>query len=84
MLNNNLSDYKIPRPQDIPEEHSVIIIENPLLSGPFGARGMGELCLISLAAAIGNAVRDAVGVEMKELPLSPERIWRALREKEGG
>jgi CO/xanthine dehydrogenase Mo-binding subunit len=51
--------------------------------GPFGARGVGEPGLVSTAPAIANAVYDAIGVSIKDLPFSPEKIPAALKEKNG-
>lgn len=81
LLNYNLTDYKIARARDIPVEHEAIIIENPQLDGPFGARGIGELSMLSVEAAIANALYDAVGIVLKDLPINAERIWRAIEAK---
>jgi len=81
MINNNLTDYKIARAGDIPEEHEISIIENPQSDGPYGARGVGELTMLSIPPAIGNAIYDALGVEIKDLPMTRESIWRAIREQ---
>jgi len=81
-LNNNLTDYKIPRAPDIPDEHIPVIVETPQRDGPYGARGIGELSMIAIPSAIGNAIYDAVGVEIKNLPMSPEKVWKALTKKE--
>ena len=48
--------------------------------GPFGAKGMGEASLLPTAAAIANAIYDAIGVQIKELPITPEKILKALKE----
>ena len=82
MLNSNLTDYKIPRASDIPEEHVVDIIENPQSDGPYGARGIAELPMLSIAPAIANAIFDAVQIDMNDLPLSRESVWKTLRRKE--
>ncbi|KXB06778.1 hypothetical protein AKJ52_01620 [candidate division MSBL1 archaeon SCGC-AAA382C18] len=74
MLNNNLTDYKIPRSTDIPEEFVNIIKENAQENAPFGARGVGELAMISVAPAIANAIYDATGVNMYDLPLSRDNL----------
>jgi CO/xanthine dehydrogenase Mo-binding subunit len=49
--------------------------------GPFGARGVGEPPVVPVAAAIANAIRDAVGARMTQLPMSPERVFSSLREE---
>ncbi len=82
LLNDNLTDYRVPRSKDIPDEQVSILIENPQGDGPFGARGIGELVMIGVPAAIGNAIADATGVEIKDLPMTPENVWKAIaREK---
>jgi carbon-monoxide dehydrogenase large subunit len=81
LVNDNLADYKIARISDIPEEHIPIMIQTPQEDGPYGARGIGELALIGVPSAIGNAVCDAIGVEMMDLPITSERIWEALVRK---
>ena len=82
MLNPNLTDYKIARAGDVPKEFRSIIIETPQLDGPYGARGIGELTMIGVPAAIGNAIFDAVGVEVRSMPLSGEHLWmEILRQK---
>jgi CO/xanthine dehydrogenase Mo-binding subunit len=84
MLNSNLADYKIPRASDIPEEHTVIMVENPQKDAPYGARGVAELAMLAVGPAIANAVYDATGVDIKELPMSPEKVWKAIWKKKGG
>lgn len=78
MLNNNLMDYKIPRASDIPEEFVNILKENPQENAPFGARGIGELAMISVAPAIANAIYDAVGINLYDLPLSRDNLSKKL------
>lgn len=78
LLNNTFADYKIPRVHDIPVEHIPLLIETPQKDGPYGARGIGELALIGVPSAIGNAVSNAIGQEIMNLPITNERIWEAL------
>lgn len=80
MLNPNFSDYKIPTAMDIPEEVVAIFIEVAQPDGPFGARGMGEHTMIPAAPIIANAVEDALGIRIKSLPITAEKIIRALSE----
>ena len=54
------------------------LIETVDEAGPFGAKGLGESGVIPVAAAVANAVKDAVGVRLTELPMTPERVFRAL------
>jgi CO/xanthine dehydrogenase Mo-binding subunit len=79
LLNNNLTDYKIFRAHDIPEKFVPIIIENPQRNAPYGARGIGEHPTIAIAAAVGNAIYNATGVDMFDLPMSREKVWQALQ-----
>jgi CO/xanthine dehydrogenase Mo-binding subunit len=57
----------------------VTLVENEDGPGPYGAKGMSEGALLAVASAVAAAVRDATGVTIRELPLSPERVWRALQ-----
>jgi len=75
-------DYRIPTIEDIPLHLESILIENADGPGPYGAKGAGEGGILAIAAAIGSAVREATGVTVRELPLTPERIWRAMHEKQ--
>jgi CO/xanthine dehydrogenase Mo-binding subunit len=81
LLNANFSDYKIPTAMDIPDEVVPIIIEVAQPDGPFGARGMGEHTMIPAAPIIANAVEDALGIRIKSMPITAEKIALALREK---
>ncbi len=74
LLNPNFTDYKIPTSLDIPEEIIPIIVETPQPDGPFGARGVGEHTMIPAAPMIGNAVEDALGVRIKSMPITAEKI----------
>ncbi len=56
-------------------------IEDPEPTGPFGAKGFSEAALEPTAAAIANAVEDAVGVRVKDLPITPEKVLKGLQEK---
>jgi CO/xanthine dehydrogenase Mo-binding subunit len=81
-LNYSWRDYKQPTSMDTPQyvvEH--VHTHDPY--GPFGAKGAGEASSCSTLAAIANGVYDAVGVRIKDLPITPEKILKALREKEG-
>ncbi|PWR13628.1 xanthine dehydrogenase [Micromonospora sicca] len=80
MLNSTLLDYQLPSVKDLPGKLTPIIIESPHATGPFGAKGVGETGIIPIAPAVANAVRDAVGVRITRLPLSPERVLQAMDE----
>lgn len=76
-------DYRIPTIEDIPQRIGSILIENADGPGPFGAKGAGEGGILAVAAAVGSAVAEATGVTIRDLPLTPERIWRAIQEHAG-
>ncbi|MCB9155212.1 MAG: xanthine dehydrogenase family protein [Caldilineae bacterium] len=79
VLTDQFSTYLIPTVVDVAEVGSVIL-EFPDPQGPLGARGMAEMPFIPTAPAIVAAVHDATGVWFDEIPLTPERVWRGLRE----
>ncbi|MGD0123456.1 MAG: xanthine dehydrogenase family protein molybdopterin-binding subunit [Candidatus Limnocylindrales bacterium] len=76
-------DYRIPTSMDLPLEIHSETIENADGPGPYGAKGMSEGALLCVAAAVAGAVREATGVFIRDLPLTPERVWRALNERDG-
>ncbi|MGH7871568.1 MAG: xanthine dehydrogenase family protein molybdopterin-binding subunit [Candidatus Binatia bacterium] len=80
LINPNLVDYKIPTFDDVPEEFHTVLVENGDGPGPFGVRGMAEGGILSVAPSVCNAIERATGVRIKDLPLTPERVWRALRD----
>ena len=79
LLNPNFSDYKIPTSMDMPDEVVPIIIEVAQPDGPFGARGVGEHTMIPCAPLIANAVADAVGVRVKSMPVTKEKVALAVK-----
>jgi len=83
-LNASLVDYRVPRFTDLPENFRSALVENGDGPGPYGAKGMGESGIVSVAPAVGNALYNATGARVRDLPLTPERIWRALRDKKRG
>jgi CO/xanthine dehydrogenase Mo-binding subunit len=83
-LNANLVDYRVPRFSDLPEHFESALIENEDGPGPYGAKGMGESGIVSVAPAIGNAIFRATGVRIRQLPITPERLWRALKDAKKG
>jgi len=80
VINPSFMDYKVPSSQEIPEIIP-IQVEVPLPEGPFGAKGIGELAVVGIAPAIGNAIYDALKVRIKELPLYPERVLSKIEEQ---
>jgi len=74
-------DYRIPTSMDLPLEMLSAIVENADGPGPYGAKGMSEGAVLCVAPAVAAAVRQATGVAIRDLPLTPERVWRALRDR---
>jgi CO/xanthine dehydrogenase Mo-binding subunit len=78
VLTDQLSTYLIPTIVDVPDVVEAVIVEVPEPQGPWGARGVGEPPFLPLAPAILAAIHDATGVWIDELPVTAERMWRAL------
>jgi CO/xanthine dehydrogenase Mo-binding subunit len=74
-------DYRIPTSMDLPLRMESESIENEDGPGPYGSKGMSEGALLGVAPAVAAAVADATGVVIRDLPLTPERVWRALRDQ---
>jgi CO/xanthine dehydrogenase Mo-binding subunit len=83
IVNPNFLDYKIFSAADMDFPIHVECIETHDVEGPFGAKGVGEPGLVPTAPAIANAVYDAIGVRIKDLPITPEKILTALKEQKG-
>lgn len=81
LLNGNLYDYRVPRFTDIPELRTVLAERGDGV-GVYGAKGGGEGALNPVAAAIANAVYRAAGIRLREAPFTPERVWKALQERD--
>jgi len=79
LLNGTLLAYRVPRADDAPPALECRFVENADGSGPFGAKGAGEGSLIPVSPAVANALARLTGVRLRDLPLTPERVWRALR-----
>jgi CO/xanthine dehydrogenase Mo-binding subunit len=78
-LNPGLLDYRLPTTVDFPDIASVIV-EEPTKNGPYGVKGIGEPPIAPGPAALASAVADATGQWITELPLVPERVYRATHE----
>jgi carbon-monoxide dehydrogenase large subunit len=78
----HFGEYKIPSIRDIPPLKTVIV-ESAEGVGPYKVKGIGENPISPVAPAIANAIEDAVGVRIRDLPISAEKVYRAMREKEG-
>ena len=81
LVTAGLIDYRVPRFADVPAEFETVLVENEDGPGPHGARGMGEGGLVAVAPAITSALARGYGVRIRDLPLTPERVWRALKAK---
>jgi CO/xanthine dehydrogenase Mo-binding subunit len=77
LLTASLMDYDLPKFDTVPNIET-ILIHNPSPMGPFGSRGIGEPPITAPAAAIANAIKDATGVRVNELPIRPETLWKAM------
>jgi len=82
VTNASLADYKIPGIHDIPPMHNELV-DATQSNGPFGAKGLGESATFGVSPAVANAIDDAVGIRLTELPMTPEMVLRALRAKQG-
>ena len=80
LLTSTLMDYALPLGKDVPTI-TPLLVEVPSELGPFGAKGVGEPPVVPVAAAIANAIRDAVGVRMTQIPMTPERVFASLRDE---
>ncbi len=78
VTNASLLEYQIPSLKDVPPEMAAVSVEVPHQRGPFGAKGVGESGTLSVPAAIANAIYNAVGVRIKDLPITPEKVLMAL------
>ncbi len=78
-ITRNMDTYRAPGPCDVPVI-SPIIVEDPEPSGPYGAKGVGEPVLVAVAPAVGNAVAQAIGRRVRDLPIRPERVLAAIQE----
>ena len=79
LLNGSLLDYQIASIKDVPAACHPIVVQVPHKDGPFGAKGIGETGALTVAAAVANALEDAVGVRVRDIPLTAERIYEALK-----
>ena len=82
MENPGFLDYRMPVASDLPLIDSVIVeIPNP--KHPFGVRGDGEVGIVPPLPAVANAIHDAIGVRLREAPMSPVKVLKALNQKNG-
>jgi CO/xanthine dehydrogenase Mo-binding subunit len=81
LVNGSLADYKVPTFLDVPDVVDTHYLEVPHPDGPFGAKGVGETGVFALSPAVAAAVHDAVGVWIKGLPITAEKVLRAIEER---
>ena len=79
LRNASLAEYKIPGFLDVPDSIVNEAVTSEQATGPFGGKGVGETATFSVSPAIANAIHDAIGVRLTELPMSPEAVWEKLR-----
>jgi CO/xanthine dehydrogenase Mo-binding subunit len=77
-LNAEPLRYRVPRIADVPESFDALVLEQGHGPGPFGAKGVGEAGNLTIPAAIANAIADAVGARVTALPITPDKVRRAL------
>lgn len=81
LVNGTLLDYRVPRFSDLPRHVEMHLVQNRDGVGPYGAKGGGEASLNAMPANVANAVYHATGARLRRAPLTPEKVWRALRDK---
>ncbi|MEE9613182.1 MAG: xanthine dehydrogenase family protein molybdopterin-binding subunit, partial [Desulfatiglandales bacterium] len=86
MLNSQLADYRVPTMLECPnlDDYRSTILETPHRDGPWGAKGIGEATMVSSAPAIANAVYDAIGIRFHDIPITPEKVLRAIKDLDKG
>jgi CO/xanthine dehydrogenase Mo-binding subunit len=77
-------DYRIPTTKDLPLDMRSMAVENGDGPGPYGSKGAGEGGLMATAPAVAAAVAEATGVVIRDLPLTPERVWREIEKQRQG
>ena len=82
LVNGSILDYRVPRFSDMPRQVEMHLVENQDGVGPYGAKGGGEASLNSMPSNIANALYNATGVRIRRVPLTPEKVWRALKERQ--
>ncbi len=82
-VNATMIDYHVPTIDEAPVNFSTVLVESGTGPGPNGARGMGEGAILPIAPAIANALADRYQIRIRDLPLTPEKVWRALQERKG-
>ena len=81
LCSTSLADYHQPTSLDFPDVE-VVFVEGAFGPAPYGGKGIGEVPVVPVAAAIANALEDVAGIRMRDLPLTPEQVWLAIQKKE--
>jgi CO/xanthine dehydrogenase Mo-binding subunit len=81
LMNGSMLEYRVPRFSDLAEHIDMKLVQNRDGVGPYGAKGGGEGAVNPISPCIANALYRATGVRMRTLPLTPERVWKALQKK---
>jgi CO/xanthine dehydrogenase Mo-binding subunit len=81
LMNGTMLEYRVPRFSDLARRIELKLVQNRDGVGPYGAKGGGEGSLNPIGACLANALYQATGVRVRRLPLTPERVWKALQEK---
>jgi CO/xanthine dehydrogenase Mo-binding subunit len=82
LMNGTMLEYRVPRFSDLARRVELKLVENRDGVGPYGAKGGGEGSVNPIGACLANALYQAAGVRIRSLPLTPERVWKALQEKQ--
>ena len=82
LLNGSLLDYQIPSVKDLPGHFESIVVEVPHETGPYGAKGVGETGTLTVSPAIANAIEDATGLRIRDLPITAEKLLLGLAEED--
>ncbi|MPN17005.1 putative xanthine dehydrogenase molybdenum-binding subunit XdhA [bioreactor metagenome] len=78
---DSFAEYLLPTSMDMPAHLEVQMLEYPEADGPYGAKGLAEICVVPTAPAIANAVYNAVGVRVHSLPITPEKVYKKLSQE---
>ncbi len=81
VLNNDFTDYKMLGPSDMPDAKIILVETAPDPIGPMGTKSCGESALMGPIGSVANAVYDAIGIQIKEAPITPEKVLKAIKEQ---
>jgi CO/xanthine dehydrogenase Mo-binding subunit/CO/xanthine dehydrogenase FAD-binding subunit len=84
LANGSILGYRVPEMADLPDEMHTFVVENRDGMGPYGSKAHGDGSMSVVAPAIANALHSALGVRLHRAPFTPERVWRAMRDRDAG